>query len=166
MNKLAAVLASAFYDNRGTGNSGCSCLGGIVVIIAFITFIVWLIGDIPKLWELSNAADSSDFSSYYYEEKFGIILMFYMVFIMFPFVGWRMTNIKANKAKKKKASSEISRFLDNHAYAHLACIWPGGLVIFLLRLFLPWWSVFFVIVPILSYPIITAIRRHLRKKNL
>ena len=83
---------------------------------------------------------------------------------MLPFVGWRMTSIKAGEAKKKKTSSEISRFLDNLAYAHLACILPGGFVIFLLRLFLPWWSIFFVIVPILCFPIITAIRRRLRRK--
>lgn len=165
MSKLAAILASAFYDNNRTDNSGCSCLGGIVAIVAFIVFIVWLIGDIPKIWELSNAVDSSDFSSSYYEQKFDIILLFYIVFIMLPFVGWRMTRIKADKAIKKKTFTETSRFLDNLAYAHLFCIFPGIIVIFLLRLFLPWWSIFFVIVPILSFPIITALRRQRNRKK-
>ena len=158
MSKLAAILASAFYD-KGKDNSGCSCLGGIVVVLILIVFIFWWIEDIPKIWEQSNYTDSSDFSSIYYEKKAEIVLLYYMIFIMFPFVGWRMTRINA----KKKSSSEVSRFLDNLAYAHLFCIFPGGIIILLLRLFLPWWSFFFVVIPILSAPIIIAIRRNIKK---
>lgn len=160
MSKLAAILASAFYD-KGKDNSGCSCLGGIVVVLALVVLIFWLIEDIPKTWELSNYADSSDFSSIYYEQKANIILLYYIIFFMFPFVGWRMTRINA----KKKPSTEFSRFLDNLAYAHLCCILPGGIIIILLRLFLPWWSFFFVIIPILSAPIIIAIRRNIKNNK-
>ncbi|MBQ9666499.1 MAG: hypothetical protein IJV33_08500 [Bacteroidaceae bacterium] len=84
MSKLAAILASAFYDTKGTGNSGCSSLVGIVGTVVFIIFIVGLIGDIPKIWLFSNEADSSDFSSNYYETKFDILLLVYLVFIMQP----------------------------------------------------------------------------------
>ena len=161
MSKLAAILASAFYDKERDYSSGCSCLGGIVVVLVLIVFIFWLIGDIPQIWEQSNYTDSSDFSSIYYEKKAEIILLFYMIFIMFPLVGWRITRIKA----KKKSSSEVSRFLDNLAYAHLFCILPGGIIIILLRLFLPWWSIFFVTIPILSAPIIIAIRRNIKNNK-
>lgn len=160
MSKLAAILASAFYD-KGKDNSGCSCLSGIVVVLVLIVFIFGLIEDIPQIWEQSNYTDSSDFSSIYYEKKAEIILLAYIIFVMFPFVGWRMTRIKA----QKKSSSEVSRFLDNLAYAHLCCIFPGGIIILILRLFLPWWSIFFVIIPILSAPIIIAIRKNIKKNK-
>ena len=160
MSKLAGILASAFSD-KGKDNPGCSCLGSIVVVPVLIVSIFWLIEDIPQIWEQSNYTDSSDFSSIYYEKKAEIILLAYIIFVMFPFVGWRMTRIKA----QKKSSSEVSRFLDNLAYAHLCCILPGGIIILLLRLFLPWWSIFFVIIPILSTPIIIAIRRNIKNNK-
>jgi len=79
MSKLAAILASAFYD-KGKDNSGCSSLGGIIVVPVLIVSIFWLIEDIPQIWEQSNYTDSSDFSSIYYEKKAEIILLAYIIF--------------------------------------------------------------------------------------
>lgn len=61
MSKLAAILASAFYD-KGKDNSECSCLGGIIVVPVLIVSIFWLIEDIPQIWEQSNYTDCTGYS--------------------------------------------------------------------------------------------------------